>query len=298
MERSPRLGYALTATGAALFALGGVMARKLLDDGVSPLHLVELRSVLTLVLLAAFLAVTDRERLRIRRADVPALALLGIGGLAAVQTTYFAAIERLDIGVALTIQYLAPLLILAAQPRHASRAMWGAGALSVLGAFLVARAYDADGLDGAGLLWAVAACVTFAVNLTASEHAGDRGIDARTTLLWGFAFCTLALLVLRPPWTFPFGAFDDLENALLGLGVGVLGTLVPFALLFTGIRHIGSARAAVVATLEPVIASILAWPLLDQVLSAPQVVGVVVVCAAVAWVQASSLPTTWPTSAP
>ena len=297
MHRSPTLGYALTATAAALFAAGGVMARKLLDAGVSPWRLTEMRSVMAFVLLVAYLALTNRRLLKVAPADLPHLAFLGIFGLAAVQSTYFAAIQRLDIGVALTIQYLAPLLILVVlhlRGRPAPRAMWGAAVLSVAGAFLVVRAYDTHGLDGLGLLAAAGACVTFAINLTASERAG-RTLDARTTLTYGFGFCSLLWLVVLPPWSFPDATAG--HHAWLALGVGIAGTLVPFLLLFTALRFIPSARAGVVATLEPVIASIIAWPVLDQVLTAPQVVGIVIVVAAVAWVQAASVRPTWPTSA-
>ena len=77
----------------------------------------------------------------------------------------------------------------------------------------------------------------------------------------------------------------------------MVGTLVPFILLFTALRHLPSARVGVVATLEPVIASIVAWPLLGQVLSAPQVAGVVIVVAAVAWVQSQQQPHVVPAEA-
>ena len=297
VEPSPGLGYALTAAAAALFAVSGVMARVLLDDGVSPWHLTELRSVLAFVLLTGWLALRRPDLLRVERADVGRLAVLGVFGLAAVQSTYFAAIQRLDIGVALTIQYLAPLLILVVsrlRGGHVAPALWGACGLSVTGAFLVVRAYDAHGLDGIGLLAAFAACLAFAVNLTASERAGRR-LDARTTLVWGFGFCSLVWLIARPPWTFPFARFADPEHIALGLGVGIAGTLVPFVLLVTALRHIPSARVGVVATLEPVIASVVAWPLLGQVLAGPQIAGILVVVAAVAWVQSAA---TWPTSAP
>ncbi|MEA2125068.1 MAG: hypothetical protein QOI80_1850 [Solirubrobacteraceae bacterium] len=300
IDRSPRLGYALTAAAAALFAISGVMARVLLDDGVSAWHLTELRSILAFVLLVAYLSLTNRDLLKVERRDVPQLAFLGVFGLAAVQSTYFAALARLDIGVVLTIQYLAPLLILVwtrlVHRTAVAPALWGACALSFAGSFFVVRAYDTHGIDGLGLLAAVATMITFAINLTASERAGRR-LDARTTLVWGFGFCSLVWLVARPPWTFPFHRFADADHLALGLGVGVAGTLLPFLLIVTALRHIPAARVGVVATLEPVIASILAWPLLDQVLTAPQVAGIVVVVAAVAWVQAASVRPTWPTSA-
>src|SRR5687767_9616559 len=109
-RRNPRLGYALAAAAATLWAVNGSLARFLLDDGVSAWHLSELRSGLSFVLLGAYLAVKNPRLLKVPRSEIPRLAWLGIAGLALVHATYFLAIERLDIGVALVIQYLGPLL--------------------------------------------------------------------------------------------------------------------------------------------------------------------------------------------
>src|SRR5215213_1211615 len=289
VHRSPRFGYALAAIAAAMWALNGSFARLLIDDGVSPFHLSEMRSAVSFVLLGGWLAVTNREQLRVRRDELPALAWLGIGGLACVHATYFLAIERLDVGVALTIQYLGPLLILlwlrVIHGRRMAPSLWGAVALSAVGSFLVVRAYDTGQLDGVGLLFGFGAAVTFGIYMVAAERAG-RGHTPATTLTYGFGFATLFWLVVRPPWTFPFDAFGDAGNVALGvLGVALVGTLIPFILIVTAVRHIPAPRAAVVATLEPVLAAIIAWPVLDQALAAPQVAGVVVVVCAVIWVQ-------------
>jgi len=288
-ERSPRLGYALAAVAATMWAVNGSLARLLIDDGVSPFHLSEMRSALSFALLAVWLLVMDRGLLRVRRDQIGGLAFFGIAGLALVHGTYFLAIERLDVGVALTIQYLGPLLILlwlrVAHGRRMAPTLWGAGALSVVGAFLVVRAYDPSGLDGLGLLFAAGAAVTFAVYMVAAERAGARGHHPATSLVWGFGFATLFWLVVRPPWTFPFEAFAEPRNLALGLGVALVGTLIPFVLIVTAVRHIPAPRAGVVSTLEPVLAALIAWPVLEQALTPPQVAGVVVVVAAVVWVQ-------------
>jgi drug/metabolite transporter (DMT)-like permease len=289
LDRSPRFGYVLAAVAASMWALNGSFARLLIDDGVSPFHLSEMRSALSFVLLAGWLVITRRDQLRVRRDELPALAWLGIGGLAFVHATYFLAIERLDVGVALTIQYLGPLLILLwlriFHGRRMAPSLWGAVALSAVGSFLVVRAYDTHGLDGIGLLFAFGAAITFGVYMVAAERAGGRGHTPATTLTYGFGFATLFWLVVRPPWTFPFHAFTDPRNLALGLGVALVGTLIPFILIVTAVRHIPAPRAAVVATLEPVLAAIIAWPVLDQALAAPQIAGVVVVVCAVVWVQ-------------
>ena len=288
VSRSPRLGYALAAIAATMWAVNGSLARLVLDEGVGALHLSQIRATVSFLLLLAFLAAFKREDLRVERREIPALALLGIGGLAVVQSTYFFAIERLDVGVALAIQYTGPLLLLLylrffrRQPLAPS--LWGAVGLSAVGSFFVVQAYDADGIDGIGLIWAVLAAVFFAVYLVLSENAGTRH-KAHTTLTWAFGFTSLFWLVVRPPWTFPLELFDDLTTVILALGVAIVGTLIPFVLIVAAVRHIPAPRAAVVATLEPVLAAILAWPILDQALEPPQIAGICIVVAAVIWVQ-------------
>ena len=288
VERHPARGYALATLAAALWALNGSMSRTLLDDGVSAWRLSELRSAGSWLILLLALGLFRRDLLKVERRELPALAFLGVCGLAAVHAAYFLAIDRLQIGAALTIQYLAPLLVLLwlwrFHGRRMAPALWGAVALSVVGCFLVVRAYDAGSLDGLGVLAAAASAVTFAIYMVGSERAGHDHPPV-TTLVWAFGFASVLWAVIVPWWTFPFGAFESAENLLLGLGVIVLGTLLPFILIVAAVRHIPASRAAVVATLEPVLGAGFAWVLKDEALAAVQIAGGVVVLAAVAWVQ-------------
>jgi drug/metabolite transporter (DMT)-like permease len=286
--RHPRLGYALAASAATMWALNGSLSRLLLDDGVSALRLAELRGVLSFVFLAAAIAVARPRLLRIRRQDVPRLAFLGVVGLAGVHATYFFSISRLDVGVALVIQYLGPLILLLwlrlVHRRQLQRSLWGAAVLSVIGCFLVVQAWNPGAIDGLGLLAAFGAAITFAIYLYSSEQAGHR-YEPVTTLVWGFGFASLFWLVVQPPWSFPFAEFSSAENIALGLGVAVIGTLLPFVCIVAALRHVPASRAAVVATLEPVLAAIIAWPVLGQELDVAQIAGGLIVVGAVVWVQ-------------
>lgn len=285
-------GYAFAAAAAALFALNSSLARYLIDDGVGALPLSELRAVGSFLLLAATLALLRPGLLRVRRADLPALALLGVAGLALVQVTYFLAIARLPIGVALTIQYLGPLLVLVwlrvAHGRHLSRGLWGAVALSLVGCFLVVRAYEPAALDAIGVGWALGAAVTLAVYLVLSERAG-RTHEPATTLVWALGFASLAWLIAAPPFDFPWHAFAEPRRVLLALAVIVIGTLLPFGLIVAAVRHIPASRAAIVATLEPVLAAGFAWVLHGERLAPIQLVGGAAVVLAVVWVQGHRL---------
>jgi drug/metabolite transporter (DMT)-like permease len=286
--RSPRLGYALAATAAALWGLNGSLARFLLDDGVPAARLAELRSVVTAAVLLAVLVAVRRPALRVEPSDIPRFVFLGLAGLALNTILYFVAIDRLQIGVALVLQYLAPLWVLlwlrVAHGRHLPRGVWAAAALSLLGCVFVVRAYRPGGLDAVGVAAAIGAGLAYATYLFTSERAGHRH-GPETTLLYGFAAASMLWLVVEPAWTFPFALFDSARNVALGLYVAVLGTLVPFACIIGAVRHVPASRASVVATLEPVLAALFAWLIHDEALSVVQLAGGAAVVAAVVWIQ-------------
>lgn len=271
-----------------MWSLNGSIARELLDDGVSAVRLSQLRSFGSWLILVAVLLVARRDLLRVRPREVPALAFLGIAGLALVHATYFVAIDRLQIGVALTIQYLAPLLLLLwlrfVHGRTLAPSLWGAVALSVGGCFLVVRAFEAEGLDGLGVAAALAAAVTFAIYVVGAERAGSAHAPV-TTLVWAFGFASVFWALAAPWWSFPFGDFGSARSAALGAGVVVVGTLLPFICMVAALRHIPGARAAIVSTLEPVLAAAFAWLIHDEALAAVQIAGGALVLAAVVWVQ-------------
>jgi drug/metabolite transporter (DMT)-like permease len=287
-NRSAARGYALAILAAGLWALNGSFSIYLLDDGVEPTHLSELRSAGSFLILLVVLAAANRKLLRVRRDDVPRLAFLGIAGLALVHAAYFAAIERLGVGPALTLEYLAPLLILLwlwiVHGRRLQPSLWGALALSVVGCFFVVRAYDADALDAYGVAAGLVAAVAFAIYATAAERSGHR-YDAATTLLWAFGFATLFWSVVNPWWEFPFDLIDTPRNIALALAVILVGTLIPFLLMVTALRHIPASRAAIVATLEPVLGAAFEWLIHGTTLAAVQIAGGAVVLLAVLWVQ-------------
>lgn len=286
--RSPRLGYALAATAAALWGLNGSFSRLLLDDGLPAARLAEMRAVITAVVLLVLVSVFRPRLLRVTRADLPRLAVLGIAGIALNSILYFVAIDLLQVGVALTLQYLAPLWILLwlrfVHGRRMPSGVWVAALISLCGCVLVVRAYDPGSLDAGGILAAIGAGLAYAGYIFSSERSGHRH-EAATTVLYAFLFASLLWVLIQPVWTFPFHTLDSARNVALALYVGLLGTLVPFACMIAAVRHVPAARAAVVATLEPVLAAAFAWPILGQALSPAQVAGGCLVVAAVVWIQ-------------
>jgi drug/metabolite transporter (DMT)-like permease len=287
-QRRPRLGYALAASAATLWALNGSLAEFLLQDHLPAARLSELRAVGTTLAVTTTLAIVNPKALKVRANDVPRLAILGVVGFAGVSLTYFAAIARIQIGVALTIQYLAPLLLMlylkAVHRRQLPKGLYRIAALTATGCFFVVRAYSPGNLNGTGVAYALAAAITFALYLYMTEQAGQR-YPPVTTLAYGFGFAAIFWLITQPPTTFHFHTAHEARDIACAIYVVVGGTLVPFLLMITAVRHLPAARAAIVATLEPVLGAILAWPIHDQTLQPGQIAGGAVVITAVIYIQ-------------
>jgi drug/metabolite transporter (DMT)-like permease len=295
-----RLGYLMAAAAAVLWGVNGTVSKVILSSGVSSLRLTEVRCAGAFVGLALILAIRAPQRLRIGWHELPFLALFGIGGLAFVQWLYFLAIHRVPIGIALLVQYLAPLLVALwarfVYHEPVRRRIWLALALALGGLALIVDIGSGGGISGAGLVFALAAAAAYMLYLLLAERAvGDRGAVA--LLFWGFGFATLFFSLLAPWWSFPghrFGADVSLLGHLSGRHLPVwalvawlvsLGTIVPFFLLVSALRQLPATRVAIIAMLEPVVATVVAWAWLGETLRSPQLAGALVVLAAIVLAQ-------------
>ena len=200
-RRRPQLGYAMAAAAAALWGVNGSVSKVILDSGVSSLRLTEVRCTGAFLGLVLILLVTGPTRLRVRARELPLLALFGIGGLAFVQWFYFLAIHRLAIGIALLVQYLAPLLV-ALWARYVfqepvRRRIWLALALALVGLALIVDVRRGGTVSTAGILFAAFAAATYTLYILLAEHkVSSRG--PVPLLAWGFGFAALFLCRHRP----------------------------------------------------------------------------------------------------
>jgi drug/metabolite transporter (DMT)-like permease len=277
----------------ACWALAAVLAKYAFERGVPPVRLAEARVAVALVALAPFLAWRRPGLLRPPPGTWPALA--GFGAcVAAVNLTYYLAIDHLPVGVAVALQYTGPAILMATTTLllrgtgagGPGRLAWAAAGLSLAGAVLVSRALEGlGGLDLPGLAAGLASAVLFAAYLLSAELAGRRGAEPATTLLWGFLVAVAIWSLAVPWWSWPWASLADPGVAGAVLGVGLLGTLLPFALAVGAVRVISAATAGIAATAEPVFAAAFAWLLLGQRLNPAQLAGAALVVAGVVLAQ-------------
>ena len=274
-RRRPRLGYLMAAVAAVLWGVNGGVSKTILATGLSSERLAQVRSFGAAVGLVAILAVTARHRLRLTRRELPYLIAFGMGGLAFVQFFYFLAIHRLAIGIALLVEYLAPLLVAlwARFVQHAPvrKRIWIALALALTGLGLIVDLLGGGrSLSTAGLAFALGGAFAYALYVLLAEHVvGER--DPVSLLAWGFLFASLFWAVVVPWWSFPAHALTVDTSLggtlashhapvwLLAAWMIVLGTIAPFFLLVSALRHVSATTAGIDAMLERVVCAVVGW---------------------------------------
>lgn len=297
-RRDAILGTAAVALAAAFWAGSAVIAKSLFQDGLGAVPLSEARSFIAFAGVSLIHAArrgygawdltASESKPEPARRVWPQLIAVGLA-IALVNATYYIAIDRLQVAVAIVIQYTAPALVV----------LWVAVTLrrmpplktiiavvaATIGVALAAEVTEAElgDLDAVGLLAAGASAVLFAGYTLISERVSRR-VGPLRTMLWAFGAACLFWLCFQVPQGFPEALIAG-ENLPRVLAVGTLGTLLPFFLYVWGIHRVAAEKAVIAATLEPPLAALAAWIWLGESLAPLQLAGGALVVIAVAILQ-------------
>jgi drug/metabolite transporter (DMT)-like permease len=286
------VGLTASLAASTLFAVNGTVSKLVLENGLSALRLVEIRCVFAAAVFAAWAVARRPSSLAIGRRELGFLAGYGIVGVAMVQWLYLVAIARMPVSVSLLLEFTAPLLVALwvrfARGEHVRSRIWLALAFSLAGLGLVAEVWSGLTLDAIGLAAALLAAVSLALYYLLGEHGLGRR-DPVSLAAWTFGSAGLFWSLLLPWWTFPsdvLGRSVDFHGVLLPVWalvawVVVLGTAAPFGLMFVALGRIGAPRTGLFGTAEPVLAGVVAWFALGEVLSPTQLAGAGVVFAGI-----------------
>jgi inner membrane transporter RhtA len=269
-DRVPPLG--LVMGGIVSIQFGAALAATLFDDaGPSG------TSLLRLGFAALIIGVLVRPRpSAYSRADLKLVAAFGLC-LGAMNVTFYEALDRIPLGVAVTIEFAGPLGVAVATSRRRLDLLWAG--LAAAGILLLALGGEgADGpLDALGVAFALAAAAFWALYIVLAQRAGQvfRGSD-------GVALAMLfAALVPIVPGIADGGA-DLLDPELLALGaaIALLSSVVPYSLETEALRRMPTSVFGVLMSLEPAVAALAGFLVLDQALGGRELVAIGLVVAA------------------
>lgn len=285
-------GLGLAVVSATTFGLSGTLARGLMDAGWSAGAAVLARVLLAAVVLAVPGALAMRGRWRLLRTGAGLVTTYGVVAVAGAQLCYFYAVGQMQVGVALLIEYTAPVAVVTwLWLRHGHRptrlTLLGAG-IAACGLILVLDLVSGADLSLAGVLWALGAMVGAATYfvISADEENGLPGISlaAAGLAVGGVVLLGAGALDLVPmrattaevsfdgrlvPWWLPV------------LGLGLVTAAVAYVTGIEAGRRLGSRLASFVALLEVLMALVFAWLLLGELPRPIQMVGGLLVLAGV-----------------
>lgn len=199
------------------------------------------------------------------------------------------AFARLPVAIAILLLLTSPIVIVLwtalTTRRMPSRSVVVAMLLLIVGVVLVSKVLETNlrQFNGFGILIGLLGAVFFAAYNLQSERVG-RSDESLGVMLKTFALSSLFWLAYQVTQGVPVTLLEP-ENVWKVIYVGIVGTLLLYSLFFWGIQRIQAERAVVIATLEPVIASALAWLWLAQTLTSLQLIGSILMILAVTVLQ-------------
>ncbi|MGD9959570.1 EamA family transporter [Nocardioides sp.] len=285
-------GLALAVVSAVSFGLSGSLAKGLLDAGWSPGAAVTARILIAAVVLAVPGALALRGRWDLVRRNLGLFAVYGLVAVAGCQLAFFNAVDHMQVGVALLIEYTAPVAVLGwhwiRHGRRPGRTTVSGALVAGIGLVLVLDLVSGAQLSLVGVLWALGAMVGVATFFVISADE-DNGLPpivlaAGGLLVGGFVLLLAGLLGVVPMTASTSTVVLAGAEVAWWVPVLLLGVVTAALAYAAGIaagRRLGSRLASFVGLLEVVAALAFAWLLLGEIPRLVQLMGGVLILAGV-----------------
>ena len=274
---------AAMAFGSIVSVQCGAALGTTLFDEVGPSGAVFLRALFAALLLLAL--TRGRGVLPLRRAGLGDVVLFGVA-VAAVTFFFYAALDRLPLGVTVTLQFTGPLGVAIFTSRRRRDALWALPA--AVGILLLSDGFGDSDVDPVGVLLALIAGGFWALYILQSARVGRAHPG-----LGGLVVSATVAAVLLAPLGVAAGGAELLSPSVLavGLAVGLLSSAVPYVFEMEALRRLPRAVFGVLMSLEPVVAALVGFVALSQGLAAVEVLAIgLVVCACAGALRSATAP--------
>jgi len=287
-----RLGLAFAVGSAFAFGMSGPFAKSLMEAGWSPTAAVTARLAGGALVMAIFATIVKPDWFREALQHAKTVVAYGLIPIAGAQLCYYNAIAHLSVGVALLLEYTAPILVVGwlwTTTRRRPRNLTLAGvALAVVGIMLVLNVFSSGAhINTTGVIWGLAAAICAACYFMMSDEvtADGSGLNSITLAAGGLIVGAAAVGLLGVSGLMPltFTANDVVVAGLTTswvvpvIALGVIATAIAYTLGIMGIARLRPSFASLVGLAEVMFAVLAAWVLLGEAITPTQAVGGAVV---------------------
>lgn len=273
---------------ACLWGTMGLFVRKLNDLGLSSMEIVEIRSILTTIVLFCYTAIRDRKLLKIKARNIWPLAASGIFSIVFFNFCYFSTITRMNLSAAAILLYTSPIFVMLLSLIFFREKITLRKVLALVLAFagccLVSGIATASvPLSAGGILLGLGSGFGYALYSILSRVSLNQGMHSITITNFTFLFATIGGAFFTD-FKKIIDAFAQHGIALLGFLIlyAVVTTVLPYLLYTTGLSYVENGPASVMASIEPVVATLLGALVFSEMPSISAIIGMVLVLGALA----------------
>ena len=267
-----------------LWGTMGLFVRHFSAKGLSAAETGEIRILFGLLLVGAYLLLFDRAAFRIRLRDVWCFLGAGVGSLLLMEICEFSAMEHGSVALASTLLYLAPAFVMLLSVLFfREKITWKkllALVLAFAGCALVSGVGTASRASAAGILLGVGAGLAYSLYTIFGRFALLRGYSPWTVTFYAFLFCALFGAPLCA-WTRLSSALFTGDGLIWGAGMGLVTAFAPYLLYSFGLSRLESGRASILASSEPVVASLISVLVFHEPMAPAGIPGIVLVLSAI-----------------
>ena len=275
----------LILIAGVLWGSMGLFVRTLNAQGLASMEIVGLRAAVTAVALFLFLLLFDRKVFQIHWKDLWCFIGTGICSIVFFNFCYFKAITMTSLSVAAILLYTAPAIVMVLSyflfgEKLTKRKLLSL-AMTFVGCVLVTGILTEKGsVSAGGILVGLGAGLGYALYSIFSRYALAKGYASLTITFYTFLIAAIASCFLTDMGKVMQVATNDMGNLFFCLAFGVLCTVAPYLTYTLGLQYVENGKASIIASIEPVTATLLGALIFHEKLTVTGVLGVVLVLAA------------------
>lgn len=279
-----RIGSVFALSAGILWGIMGIFVRHFSSLGLDSLEIGEIRIGFGFFAILLYLVCFHRKLLKIQLKDLWCFAGAGIASVLLVCFTYFKAMQYTSLAVASVLLYTAPIFVMLFSAVLFKEAITRKKVLALVLAFLgcvfVSGMGSEHQISVTGLLLGLGAGISYSMYSIFSRYAIRRGYGAWTITFYAFLFCILAGAFLCD-WSAIGQVMAQPVNLAWGLGLGVCTAFAPYVLYSLSLERLESSLASILASVEPVVATLSGFFLFHEALPGSGILGILLTLTAV-----------------
>lgn len=279
-------------TAGILWGMIGIFVRKLNDLSFGSLEIVNVRAITTTILLFLFLLIYNRDMLKIRLKDLWCFLGTGILSIVFFNYCYFKAITLTSLSVAAVLLYTAPVFVMFISAVLFREKITGIKIISVILTFVgcvlvtgvvgnLSSGNNSGSLSVNGIVVGLMAGLGYALYSIFSRFALERGYHSLTISFYTFLFAAIGTLPLSDSNVVINACKNNLKTIFFCFIFGLVSTVIPYILYTLGLKDMENGQASIIASIEPVAATLLGLLVYHEVLKIQNIIGISLVLGAI-----------------